>query len=61
MASKFSDDSKYKFRLSEMSSESRIILPSIQDFEREPFVTLEKAIEKIIFHYMNHLLLDFIH
>lgn len=48
MASKFADDSRYQFRLSEISSESGLTLPPIQGFEREPLVTLEKAVEPLI-------------
>jgi hypothetical protein len=57
MASKLADDSKYKFRLTELTSESRIMHASIQGFEKEPLVTLEKAVEPLvsIVPQVNHM------
>jgi hypothetical protein len=48
MASKFSNDSKYKFRLSEMPSESQVVLPSIQGFEREPLIPIVPQVNHMV-------------
>ena len=57
MASKVADDSRHKFFLSELKSESRIMHASIQGFEKEPLVTLEKAVEPLssIVPQVNHM------
>jgi len=58
MASKLNDDSNHKFQLSQLPNDSRLILLPIQGFDKEPLVTLEKAVELLTNQVpqLNHMI-----